>query len=1026
MALSASFSHELSAAGYLTEGQLAEGMTVGNGASRPSGSSRFDFMFDRRRFPLRVDALFCAGGTPTMVFLDATADEPADATVLDWHGLAWNFGLAPLLWISTPTRILLLNSYAPPQGSLDRVRIAEFDLRQDGELRRATSVCGRLAFDTGSFWRSEQARRITRRERVDVVLLRELAAVERHLTDQGLDQLFAQKLIGRMIFSQYLIDRGLLDGARLECMFGRPRLSELLRNPSAASGLFDWLKRTFNGDLFPPEVLGEREIVQDAHLRQLADFLDGFEASSGQRRLFPFRFDVIPVELISSIYEQFAHSAAGVDAAAQGLHYTPINLVDLALDSVFADVRPDAKVLDPACGSGVFLVEAMRRLVHLRSQSEPCTRSLVRDVLHNQIFGVDINGGALQVTAFSLYLAALELDPELPDSQLDWLRFDHLIGRTLHEGSYFEMRPDPGSFDIIVGNPPWTYRPGEKGARQAAPSHEEVAQPRRSPDWAFLWRARTMAAPGARVALLMKATPFFSKERGASESRRLLLSSFHDVTVVNLSQLRGEDLFPAVQTRTEREPTRTKATSGPAVLFKGSISRLGDAKQVKLVNVPWSPNFREHGVLDIPPELYKRVPVEAVQSDPTLFKAAVFGNSREFSVMAGLRSAPHLLPLGAWCRSQGIPIEQGLQVGGGGKADASPLQGLRLLDAHSYRPGRVSARLPVFRLSHAHRPRDRAIYKGPLVLCPEAGFAKALQKGRYSAAVSTDDLAYTDSLVGISMAGQDRRLAMLLCTILNSKATAFQLAFGGSNLGLKQPKVEKLDLEALMIPDLSRIDERALERAALLGAQLGHNPALGLLGKLDEYVMDLYGISSGDRRVINDTLFRSSPLFLDTRRERLKTVEGASDRELLEYGQEVTHWLDTLVRDAGSFRTALNRGVRLRPDVIALRFDLEEGPPRPLPPFAISEPELFEFQPLHEALGGSSMPKLQARRFARVYAGRSVYVIKPNERRYWRVSDAQVDVAEIISDQLLWKGIAAARPDPPSPERRWTMAEAIH
>ena len=73
MALSASFSHELSAAGYLTEGQLAEGMTVGNGASRPSGSSRFDFMFDRRRFPLRVDALFCAGGTPTMVFLDATA-----------------------------------------------------------------------------------------------------------------------------------------------------------------------------------------------------------------------------------------------------------------------------------------------------------------------------------------------------------------------------------------------------------------------------------------------------------------------------------------------------------------------------------------------------------------------------------------------------------------------------------------------------------------------------------------------------------------------------------------------------------------------------------------------------------------------------------------------------------------------------------------------------------------------------------------------------------------------------------------
>ncbi len=127
------------------------------------------------------------------------------------------------------------------------------------------------------------------------------------------------------------------------------------------------------------------------------------------------------VELISSIYEQFAHSVAGAAAGVQGLHYTSVNLVDLALDQVMDDLQGTAKVLDPACGSGVFLVEAMRRLVWRRTRNEANSRELVRDVLRNQIFGVDINTGALQVAAFSLYLATLELDPEL-DSET-WAGF---------------------------------------------------------------------------------------------------------------------------------------------------------------------------------------------------------------------------------------------------------------------------------------------------------------------------------------------------------------------------------------------------------------------------------------------------------------------------------------------------------------------------------------------------------------------------------------------------------------------------
>ena len=120
---------------------------------------------------------------------------------------------------------------------------------------------------------------------------------------------------------------------------------------------------------------------------------------------------MIPIELISSIYEQFAHDGNAVDAYKDGLHYTPVSVVNLVLDEVLRKAKPESKILDVTCGSGVFLVEALRRLVLIKSESKP-SRQLIRDTLRTQIFGVDKNESAVQIAAFSLYLTALELDPD--------------------------------------------------------------------------------------------------------------------------------------------------------------------------------------------------------------------------------------------------------------------------------------------------------------------------------------------------------------------------------------------------------------------------------------------------------------------------------------------------------------------------------------------------------------------------------------------------------------------------------------
>ena len=148
----------------------------------------------------------------------------------------------------------------------------------------------------------------------------------------------------------------------------------------------------------------------------------------------------IPVDLVSSIYQQFARSSAEKKARVQGLHYTPVELVHLTLDPVFEDLPATARVIDPTCGSGAFLVEAFRRLIWKRCGDEQASRAVVRDILYHQLFGIDINPSALGIAAFSLYLAALEFDEE-PITDITELKFDRLIGTTLFEADTTQRTP---------------------------------------------------------------------------------------------------------------------------------------------------------------------------------------------------------------------------------------------------------------------------------------------------------------------------------------------------------------------------------------------------------------------------------------------------------------------------------------------------------------------------------------------------------------------------------------------------------
>ncbi|MBU0611417.1 MAG: SAM-dependent methyltransferase [Armatimonadetes bacterium] len=457
----------------------AKGLVLANDSSMRTESAALSYGDFLSR--ASADAAYAIAGMPQIYF--KWLDSIDAKTGRQCHRLAWNRGDAPVLCLVSGDVVYLYNSYAHPR-KLDG---DETDQERNGALLKVLDVAdrslrdtyGRVCFDTGSFWQTEPGAKITPRERVDAQLLNDIADARDLLVDTALTPQIAQALLGRAIFLSYLKDRGILCSDFLLREFGRGDLAGVFADENAAMALFQWMAQAFNGDLFPltdDQTAG----LKAKHWAILEGFLSGEQMDTRQRRLWPYDFATIPVELISSLYEMFTceqtprwRGTSKTKKTPQqrnrtGVHYTPPLLVRSIVEEAMRDLPDSATVLDPACGSGAFLVEVFKRLAFRRGKrtGAPPSFAELSSILTSQVFGLEISVDAGRIAAFSLYLALLEHAPELPSAAQ--IRLPHLEGKSLFSGmdAFDESAPfnqkEPFAsrgFDLVVGNPPWTQSP---------------------------------------------------------------------------------------------------------------------------------------------------------------------------------------------------------------------------------------------------------------------------------------------------------------------------------------------------------------------------------------------------------------------------------------------------------------------------------------------------------------------------------------------------------------------------------------
>ncbi|MCK5599684.1 N-6 DNA methylase [bacterium] len=359
-----------------------------------------------------------------------------------------------------------------------------------------------------------------------------------------------QLMINRIIFLKMLTDRDIEEDYLTKILDKIKNEKKEISIYDSCRDIFEGLNKTYNGDIFQRR--GEFDFVKIEN----GVFKSVIESLIPEKSVYTLA--AMPVEIIGNAYEQFlgeviVHKGRGISSErkpevqkAGGVYYTPKYIVDYIVENTVGEKLKSCKkpsdvekikILDPACGSGSFLlgayeyllswheayfVKEIEKMLEKGKSSSNITKKfkeeikyypiseeigghkflihltskVKRKILLNNLFGVDIDSNAIEITKFSLSMKALEglnkreigddvtlfheqILPSLEnnikcgnslignDYFEDKLQFDD---RELKEINPFDWEAEfpyifnDGGFDCAIGNPP--YLPFHLGSKE--------------------------------------------------------------------------------------------------------------------------------------------------------------------------------------------------------------------------------------------------------------------------------------------------------------------------------------------------------------------------------------------------------------------------------------------------------------------------------------------------------------------------------------------------------------------------------
>lgn len=513
---------------------------------------------------------------PQIYIYDLSLENLNEEQIAKIQRSLWTGQIAPLAYFFSDTFLKIVNCTEPIEINNNSIypKYLEKELYYKEKIKGQTKMFAEInsklnqykadKFDTGIFWEKNN---------IDIKknsslknLLEKLISLNNDLIvnfrNKDIDTL--QMLVIQCILIKYLEEKGAITQNDLLQFNNSTTFYQILENKELLS-LFAYLNNEdkLNGRIFYLDDSQNKFLSLPKNQKFIYDkllhFFDTKRDKNNQLSIWEeYDFKYLPVELISRIYEQFLvinkNNSDTEDNSTKGIVYTPAHLARLLVDECMpisnyknVDIY-NYKILDPTCGSGIFLVTTYKRLVEWyvlqerdrlfdKNEKKKTKAQQTKDlqkILKNNIYGIDKEEKAVYITVFSLTLAFCELcnptNTFVNDTHFDILKEENII-----TSDFFEWKNSKNlSFDLVIGNPPF-YRAGKEFIAKSKINNIDIQIPGGQIALKFLTESVKLCNVNGLQCLIIKSAPFLF---GNFNFRRKLLENINVKQIFDFTHLR--------------------------------------------------------------------------------------------------------------------------------------------------------------------------------------------------------------------------------------------------------------------------------------------------------------------------------------------------------------------------------------------------------------------------------------------------------------------------------------------------------
>lgn len=823
-------------------------------------------------------------------------------------------------------------------------------------------------------------------EKLNDRLLRNLSDITEKLRNKYFVS-FATKLMLRLIFIRYLIDRGVdldYDGFSADVKSSRDAFLLLLTDKKKLYELFSHLKDKFNGNLFEfNEEINDTSLTVES-LTLLHEFLSAnINTETGQLSFFDlYDFNIIPVELISNIYEILLGKE---ERDKDNAFYTPRYLVNYILDnsvSPFVKNNKKCKVLDPSCGSGIFLVESYRRMVEKELNGEQFTEDdeLLQQILIDNIYGVDLNKDAIDVAIFSLYLAVLDYkNPKM----LKRFVLPNLKGKNLFVNNFFDCNAlaplQSVKFDFIVGNPPWGK--GDKLQSDYCKTHGYKKYMQKNDTCrAFIFRSKDFSSENTQCCFVIHSKLLYMQKQPSKDFRKYLLNNTVIIKIVELSSVR-KLIF--------------KNADAPAAILSYRFSEKNVLEnRFEYISMKSNIFFLLFNIIVIEKNDVKYVKQQLLSENDWAWKTLIYGLTGDITTILMLKK--NFRTLHKYMQIQTPPLISGtgVQYNDGDKKDAFHLYGKPLLESEKAIDHFTIAltNIATFSKNKIHRTRNKALFQAPYCL-----MLRGMDMSDYTmkAVYEESSFVFKEAVFAVKGTLEQKKQLLNIVGLLNSKIYAYFNLMLGSSLGVEREQRQVGEVLEFPFVESPKIAEKVelIQSALKQGVFTVASDAAKEIEELNSTIIDAFQL--GDNVFVDYALHIQIPQLAES--EHCEAYRLVQAKDLVSYAKPFYEYLSAIFKTA-NIHVAVNVYPEVAKHYSAMEVVLND-----------SQPQEWIQIITQKDLKGEVLSKFAAHKINDLFfelkdvvyfEEKSFYIIKPNLYKNWHPAIAQIDLME-VADQIL-------------------------